>query len=79
MNHTQSVAVIGGGAVVNQDVPDYAMVVGVPTRQTGWMSRHGERLDLPISGGASATFPHTDETYILDGVTPRLDSASHAS
>jgi UDP-2-acetamido-3-amino-2,3-dideoxy-glucuronate N-acetyltransferase len=37
-------AFIGAGAVVASDVPDYALMLGVPARQMGWMSRHGQRL-----------------------------------
>ncbi|MNV05304.1 UDP-2-acetamido-3-amino-2,3-dideoxy-D-glucuronate N-acetyltransferase [compost metagenome] len=62
-------AFVGAGAVVNKDVPDYALVVGVPARQIGWMSRYGEQLDLPLTGNGQATCANTGETYILkDGV-----------
>ncbi|MDI4632536.1 N-acetyltransferase [Pelomonas sp. V22] len=42
-------AFVGAGAVVNADVAPFALVVGVPARQIGWMTRHGERLDLPLA------------------------------
>jgi UDP-2-acetamido-3-amino-2,3-dideoxy-glucuronate N-acetyltransferase len=58
-------AFIAAGAVVNRDVAAYALMAGVPARQIGWMSRHGERLDLPLSGHAHATCPHTGEVYEL--------------
>jgi len=58
-------AVIGAGAVVNKDVPAYALMVGVPARQIGWMSQHGEQLDLPLQGNAQAKCPHTGANYVL--------------
>lgn len=62
-------AFIGAGAVVNKDVPAYALMVGVPAKQIGWMSEFGEQLDLPLSGHAETTCQHTGDTYILDGNT----------
>ena len=61
-------AFIGAGAVINRDVPDYALMVGVPAKQIGWMSRYGEKLDLPLKGNAETTCPNTGEIYrLVDG------------
>ncbi|NCU65119.1 N-acetyltransferase [Acidovorax sp. 210-6] len=62
-------AFVGAGAVVNKDVPAYALMVGVPARQIGWMSEFGEQLDLPLQGPAETTCPHTGARYVLDGYT----------
>jgi UDP-2-acetamido-3-amino-2,3-dideoxy-glucuronate N-acetyltransferase len=56
---------VAAGAVVQKDVPAYALVAGVPARQIGWMSAYGERLDLPLEDDAQATCPTTGETYHL--------------
>lgn len=60
-------AFIGAGAVINKDVPDYALMVGVPAKQVGWMSEYGEKLDLPLSGDAQTTCPNTGDQYKLQG------------
>ena len=60
-------AFVGAGAVINKDVPAYALMVGVPAKQIGWMSEFGEQLDLPLTGQAEATCKHTGATYTLDG------------
>lgn len=58
-------AFIGAGAVVNKDVPDYALMVGVPAKQIGWMSEFGEQLDLPLQGQAEAVCSHSGQRYVL--------------
>ena len=58
---------IGAGAVITKDVKPYALMAGVPAKQIGWMSQHGERLDLPLTGNAEAQCPATGEQYRLDG------------
>ena len=56
---------LGAGAVVNTDVPDYALMVGVPARQIGWMSEFGEQLDLPLEGSGRAECRHSGQVYLL--------------
>ncbi|ART56109.1 N-acetyltransferase [Acidovorax carolinensis] len=68
-------AFIGAGAVVNKDVPAYALMVGVPARQIGWMSEFGEQLELPLSGQAETTCKHTGARYVLSGTTVTQQSA----
>jgi UDP-2-acetamido-3-amino-2,3-dideoxy-glucuronate N-acetyltransferase len=58
---------IGAGAVVNKNVKPYALMVGVPARQVGWISEYGEKLNMPISGNAEVVCHHTFSRYILEG------------
>ncbi|MDN3715935.1 acyltransferase [Vibrio breoganii] len=60
-------AFIGAGAVVNANVKPYALMVGVPAKQIGWMSEYGEQLDLPLTGEVKVTCPYTNEIYQLKG------------
>ena len=60
-------AFIGAGAVISKDVPSYALMVGVPAKQIGWMSEYGEKLDLPLTGNAETTCRHTAQKYELKG------------
>ena len=62
-------AFVGAGAVVNKDVKPYALMVGVPAKQIGWMSEYGEQLDLPLQGQAKATCSHTGAVYALNNDT----------
>jgi UDP-2-acetamido-3-amino-2,3-dideoxy-glucuronate N-acetyltransferase len=64
-------AFIGAGAVVTKTIPDYALVVGNPARQTGWMSEYGHRLSFK---DGSATCPESGEKYQLaDGKVTKIN------
>ena len=63
---------MGAGAVVTSDVPDFALIVGIPGRQIGWMSLFGEQLDLPLTGNGEAVCEHTSAVYTLTNGQVRL-------
>jgi UDP-2-acetamido-3-amino-2,3-dideoxy-glucuronate N-acetyltransferase len=63
-------AFVGAGAVITKDVPDFALMAGVPARQIGWMSRHGERLVFDAQGLAQC--PHSGDRYQLQDGAVRL-------
>ncbi len=58
-------AFIGAGAVINRDVLPYALMVGVPAKQIGWMSEFGEQIPLPLEGDGEYMCPHSNQRYIL--------------
>lgn len=60
-------AFVGAGALVREDVKPYALVVGVPAKQIGWMSEFGERLKLPLVGEGVEVCSHTGDIYELLG------------
>jgi UDP-2-acetamido-3-amino-2,3-dideoxy-glucuronate N-acetyltransferase len=62
-----SFAFIGAGSVISKDVPSYALMVGVPAKQIGWMSEYGEKLDLPLFGNAKTICQYTKQQYQLQG------------
>ena len=67
-------AFVGAGAVVSRDVADFALVVGVPARRIGWVSRHGERLVFAAGVNGEAVCRATGERYVLsDGVCALVD------
>ena len=57
-------AFVAAGAVVNKNVPDFALMAGVPAKRIGWMSRSGERLEFK---NGEASCPATGERYTLVG------------
>lgn len=66
-------AFVGAGAVLNKNVKDYALVVGVPAKQIGWMSAYGEQMNLPLEGSGEWICARTNERYILEnGMVRRM-------
>lgn len=59
-------AFVGAGAVVSKDIKPYALMVGVPARQIGWMSEYGEQIPLPLTGSGDYRCPHTGQHYVLE-------------
>jgi UDP-2-acetamido-3-amino-2,3-dideoxy-glucuronate N-acetyltransferase len=56
---------VGAGAVLSRNAPPFALMLGVPARQAGWMSAHGDRIPLPLAGNGQWTCPATGTSYRL--------------
>ena len=72
-------AFVAAGAVINRDVKPYALMAGVPAKQIGWMSEHGEQIDLPLHGEGEYVCPHTGNRYQLEQEQIRRNGDQHAS
>ncbi len=71
-------AFVAAGAVVTRDIPDFALMVGVPARHIGWMSAFGEQLDLPLTGSSECECPHTGDRYALTNDILRRIEMTHS-
>lgn len=76
-NEIGEYAMIGAGAVITRAVAPYALVVGNPARQLGWISEHGHRLHFNSSG--MATCPESGQQYMLanNNVTKLINTSIH--
>jgi UDP-2-acetamido-3-amino-2,3-dideoxy-glucuronate N-acetyltransferase len=71
-NDIGAFALIGAGAVVTKNVPDYALLVGNPAKQIGWVSEYGHRLNFDSTG--IAICPETKQTYkLINGKVERSE------
>ena len=59
-------AFIGAGALINKDVKDFALMVGLPAKQIGWMSKTGEKIPLPLDGSGEYKCKQSNEMYVLE-------------
>lgn len=66
-NTIDEYAFVGAGSVITKNVKKFALMVGVPAIQIGWMSKFGEKIDLPLSGEGEWVCKQTNQKYFLDG------------
>jgi UDP-2-acetamido-3-amino-2,3-dideoxy-glucuronate N-acetyltransferase len=68
---------LAAGATLTENLRDWSMMVGTPTRQVGWVSAFGEKMDLPISGRGEWRCRRTGDVYVLDGEDVTRHPPSH--
>ncbi len=69
-------AFVAAGAVVNHNVADFALMTGVPARHTGWMSRYGEKIPLPLQGSGEYQCPRLGDVYLLENGQMKLKTVA---
>lgn len=67
-------AFVGAGSVITKNIPAFALVVGVPAKQIGWMTRFGERMILPLIGNGEYSCPNNGDVYIMEDSKVKLKS-----
>jgi len=67
-------AFIAAGAVVTKDVKPFALMIGAPARQTGWMSAYGEKIPLPLKGEGEWICDYSQTKYCLHGENMKTNS-----
>lgn len=60
---------LAAGSTLTKDCADWALMLGTPARQVGWVSAFGEKIPLPLTGNGHWTCGHTDDVYLLEGAT----------
>jgi len=66
-------AFVAAGSVITRDVKPFALMMGVPARQVGWMSAYGERIPLPLGGDGEYICPHDGTVYrLVDGKVEKI-------
>lgn len=57
---------LAAGSTLTKDTKDWALMVGAPARQVGWVTAYGEKIPLPLTGEGEWTCEHTGDRYVLD-------------
>lgn len=72
-NNIGKYSFVGAGALVNTEVKPFALMVGVPAKQTAWISKYGEKLDIPLKGNGTYVCNNTGDKYVLKNSFLKLE------